>query len=482
MLERLILGSGSLVPLVARNVDGPVRVGTPDNHLASTLRDEEIEAGHLDPTDPAALAGRDTDVVFVLEDTEQAALAAASAAREALPGAYLLAYAGDTRGASGSLASVADRVLTPEGTVTAQILSCVTDSRLASLTRTLRSIERLAVVTHDNPDPDAIASGVALMRLATAVGCEAVVCYYGDISHQENRAFVNLLELELRRLDPDEGLSAFDGVALVDHAEPGVNDQLPADTAVDIVIDHHPPRGQVEGRFVDVRVDVGATSTLLVEYLVGYGRQIDTDVATALLFGIHVDTDAFRRGVSPRDFEAAATLVDAADLPLLDSIESPSIDRGTYDVLAQAIDSRVVEGEVLFSFVGRITNRDVLPQAADRLLQLEGVTTTVVYGIMDGTVYISARSRADDMDLGGAMRDAFDPVGSAGGHLDMAGAQLPLGVFGELQDTDSLGPLVESSVMNRVLAVLDEAARGPVTHAPDGCEHSPEPLPDDSEP
>jgi len=454
MLERLILGGGSLVSAVARNANGPVRVGTPDGSVASTLRDAGIDAEQFDPTDPAALAGRDPDIVFVLEDTGAAARATASAVREALPDAYLLVYAGEAE-TTGRLESLADRVLTADRILIDRVLERAGESRLAALLSALRGIERLAVVTHDNPDPDAIASGVALAELAARVGCTAEVCYYGDISHQENRAFVNLLGLELRRLDPDERLSGFDGIALVDHGRPGVNDQLPPDTAVDIVVDHHPPRGPVEAGFVDLSVGVGATSTLLVEYLDAHSRGITTDIATALLFGIHVDTDAFRREVSPRDFEAAATLIDTADLATLERIESPSIDWETYDVLARAIDRRTLHDDLLVTFVGTVTNRDVLPQAADRLLQLEGVTTTVVSGIVDDTVHISARSRADDLDLGEVVRDAFDPIGSAGGHADMAGAQLSLGVFGDLGEAEALGSLVESAVVERVLGTID---------------------------
>ena len=454
MLERLILGGGSLVSSVARDAGGPVRVGTPDGGVASTLRDAGIDAEQCDPTDPATLAGRNPDIVFVLEDTGEAARATASAVREALPDVYLLVYAGAAE-TTGRLEPLADEVLTADSILADRVLERAGESRLAALLSVLRGIERLAVVTHDNPDPDAIASGVALAELAATVGCVAEVCYYGEISHQENRAFVNLLGLELRRLDPEEGLSGFDGVALVDHGRPGVNDQLPPDTAVDIVVDHHPPRGPVEAAFVDLSVGVGATSTLLVEYLDAHGRGITTDIATALLFGIHVDTDAFRREVSPRDFEAAATLIDLADLATLERIDSPSVDWETYDVLARAIDGRTLHDDLLFTFVGTVTNRDVLPQAADRLLQLEGVATTVVSGIVDDTVHISARSRADNLDLGRLVREAFDPVGSAGGHADMAGAQLSLGVFGDLEEAGKLGPLVESAVVERVLDAVE---------------------------
>ena len=467
MVDRLILGGGSLVSTVATDSGGPVLVGTADDSLVSSLQEEGVPADQLDPTDPRALSGLDADLVFVLTETERTALAVARAVREALPGVYLVAHAdaGSDEEAGTALASVADRVLDPAGAVAARICDCVCEPVLPGLWRALRGIDRLAIVAHDSPDPDAIASGVALARLAAGVDCEAEVCYYGEISHQENRAFVNALGLDLRNLDPDAELSAFDGIALVDHAHPGVNDQLPAETSVDIVVDHHPPRAPVEADFVDLRTGVGATSTLLVEYFDRYGQEIDTAVATALLFGIHVDTDGFKRGVSAQDFEAAAQLVDVGDLETLERIESPSIDRGTFDVLARAIDNRRVEGNVVLSFVDSIETRDVLPQAADRLLSLNDITTALVYGIVDGTVHVSARSRASGLDLGETVRDAFGQLGTAGGHADMAGAQLELGVFAESAESESASALVDSLVADLFLDALERGPRPPPSTA-----------------
>jgi nanoRNase/pAp phosphatase (c-di-AMP/oligoRNAs hydrolase) len=458
MIERLILGSGSLISTVARDSNRSVRVGTPDDQLASTLQETGIETELLDPTDAGTLSGLDAELVFVLEDTEDAALAAARTVSRALPDAYLVAYAGRDGAQDSPLSSVADRLLDPGRVVASRVLESVSEPQLSGLWHVLRDIDRLAVVAHDNPDPDAIASGVALAELAREAGCETQVCYYGSISHQENRAFVNVLDLDLQNLDPGAELAAFDGIALVDHARPGINDQLPSSTAVDIVIDHHPPRGPVDARFVDLRSGVGATCTLLVEYLTRAGCEMQADVATALLFGIHVDTDEFNRGVSTQDFEAAATLVETAELETIARIESPSIDWGTFDVLARAISDRRVEDGVVLSFVGNIGSRDALPQAADRLLNVDKIETTVVYGIIDGTVYVSARSRADGLDLGETVREAFGPVGAAGGHVDMAGAQIDLGLLGELEDDESVAPLVRSVVADRFLDVLAEGS------------------------
>jgi len=440
MVSRLVLGSGSVG---GRSIEeltgwsGEYRVVTRDRTRADALREEGVATTVADPSDPGVIAELvPVDVVLVTREDPGAATATTWAAREALPDATIVAYAGMEmpRETAQSLSVAADRVIDARSTVGSTLAELVTNHagvQTRRLRRPLRSIEGpLAIVTHDNPDPDAIASAVALAEIARSVGLEAVPCYYGSISHQENRALVNLLDLDLRRLEPDEDLSSFGGFALVDHSRPGVNDQLPPDLRIDVVIDHHPPRAPVEATFVDLRGEVGATSTLLTEYLgrFGFEEMGGQKVATALLYGIRIDTNDFSREVSRADFEAAAALLPHADVGVLERVESPAVSPDTFAVLARAIVNRQVSGTVVASCVGEVNDRDALAQAADHLLNMEDATTTLVYGYDDETVYASARARArgTSLDLGETLRVAFDGLGSAGGHADMAGAQIPL--------------------------------------------------------
>lgn len=463
MVNRLVVGSGSLSQrLVGSLADrrGSTRVLTTDERHADTLMEDGISVEVGDPADQRTLTSfGEIDLIFVAPDRFEQSLEWTRAARRAFADARIISYAGEDAVDHGaSLDAYADTVL-DRGRVTAEhIVERVGDSslRMRQLRSVLQDIDSLAIVTHDNPDPDALASGIALEQLAETLGCDAAVCYFGDITHQENRAFVNLLGLELRNIETATELDEFDGIALVDHSRPGVNDQLPEETPIDVVIDHHPPKAPVDAKFVDLRSDVGATSTLLVEYLERFDVPIGEDIATALLFGIRVDTNAFSREVSPADFQAAATLVQRADMGILDRIESPSITAQTFETIARAIANRRVEGEFLLSCVGELPERDALAQAADRLLDLEGITTVLIYGIKDGTIYVSARSRGSEIDLGETLREAFGQIGSAGGHVDMAGAQITLGVLEAVEDrNESLLEIVESVVSNRFFDVVD---------------------------
>jgi nanoRNase/pAp phosphatase (c-di-AMP/oligoRNAs hydrolase) len=475
MVSRLVLGCGpvgqTLVEALAER-SGDLLVIDDASSRVEALRDEKVSASLGDPTDRETLEerGDDPNVVVVADRDPDANLEAARNAGELFPDTYVIGYLGrDCSDAQrAEMAALVDHVIDPTDAVVEQILAVVVGENAvlsANLQRILRAIEgKLGVFMHDNPDPDAIASAVALCRIADSVGLDCEPCYFGDISHQENRAFVNLLDLDLRNFDSEAelDLSEFGAIALVDHSRPGVNDQLPEGTPVDIVVDHHPPKQPVEAGFVDLRSDVGATSTLLAEHVQRLGVELTEDVATGLLYGIRVDTKDFSREVATADFEAASYLLPHADVATLDRVESPSVSADTFETMARAIRNRRVEGTVLASCVGKLSDRDALAQAADQLLNMESVTTTLVYGFRNGTVFVSARARGTDVDLGETMRAAFGQIGSAGGHADMAGAQISLGLLGEVEQEEeaSLASVVSEVITDRFFETIRSVPRG----------------------
>jgi nanoRNase/pAp phosphatase (c-di-AMP/oligoRNAs hydrolase) len=321
----------------------------------------------------------------------------------------------------------------------------------------LADADALTVVCHNNPDPDCLSSALALGRIAAAAGVdERRILYSGQISHQQNRAFVNLLNVDLQPFDPAAVRDRPDGslLAFVDHSIPGANNEVPADTPVDVVIDHHPAEG-IEARFVDHREAVGATATILTEYVVELDVEVDSTLATALAFAIRRETLGFLRGATVAEYEAVIDLYDRTDFDLLRRLSTPSVSGATVDAIADAIHNRAVRGSTLVTHVGRTNERDALPQAADYLATLEGVQTAVVFGIVDEAVQLSARSTDSRVHVGNALAAAFDDVGSAGGHREMGGGEIPLGIFAgyDLDDATFLD-IVERVVTRRLHGAL----------------------------
>ena len=318
--------------------------------------------------------------------------------------------------------------------------------------------ETLTIVCHDNPDPDCLASAVGLGTIAAAAGIdEQHILYSGDISHQQNRALVNLLDIELEpfrvemvRDRPPEVLLAF-----VDHSVPGENNRVPPRTDVDIVIDHHPFE-DVAARFVDNRESVGATATILTEYIRALPMEPTPRVGTALLFAIRRETLDFLRGVTRGEYEAAAYLHEYSETGMLRQLSNPAVSSATVDTIAHAIENRRVTGSVLISQVGRTSERDALPQAADYLMTLEGVETVIVFGLVENTIQMSARSTDSRVHIGSVLHRAFDDVGSAGGHREMAGGTIELGIFsGYTTDDEQLVGIVDQVITARLRRALN---------------------------
>ncbi len=350
----------------------------------------------------------------------------------------------------------ADYVIIPSEAMKSKVLEVLkkadTYRKLKRLEKVIVDCNKLGIFTHDNPDPDAISSALALKEIARYYGVDADILYYGDIMHQENRAMINLLEIEMMKANEVE-LGQYDKFAIVDCSKPGVNNSIPSDIKVSIVIDHH-PNESVESEFVDLRADVGACATILTEYLKEMKITPSRTLATALFFGIKTETNDFKKNARTADFLASAFLYPFVDHELIEKMEGPAISTETLDILATAIKNRQVYSSFLISFAGYITNRDALPQAADFLLRLEGISTVLVFGILKDKVFISARNKDVRINIGDVLKRAFGDVGSAGGHAHAGGAQIPLGIFGDVTDRDSLAKLVTEAIKRRFLNAL----------------------------
>ena len=101
-----------------------------------------------------------------------------------------------------------------------------------------------------------------------------------------------------------------------------------------------------------------------------------------------------------------------------------------------------------------ITDRDALPQAAEMMLQLEGVYTVLVFGINDDKVQLSARSRDTRINLGLILQSAFGELNS-GGHATMAAGSINLGILSDANDRTSLLKVTSDAIRKKFFSAVD---------------------------
>ena len=465
-VKYMILGCGSngynVIEELAHD-DESILIIDQDPKRVNDLRDQNYEALVYDIADPTILEKLPIpEVVFILSNDKNANLDAVRKVKEVHPSAYVIVRAMDRLSLPLLEQAGADAALYPQevyAKTAVHTMRRLHSSRLArKLYHYLSDCEgTMGIILHTNPDPDAISSAMALYVIgkeATGGKLSCKIIYDGKIGHQENRAFVTLLDIQLQRVteeNMEDTIKGCDYIALVDSSAAGVNNFLPPDTKVDIIIDHHKIMEE-ENRsvhFVDIRPGMGATASILTQYLQELDILVDQKVATALLYGIRADTHDFSRNTTPQDLNYAAFLLPLTDNELLNKITSPSMSIETVEAMGLAIKNRKVQNGYLFTNVGYVKNRDVIPQAADLLVQLEGINTAVVYGIGDDSITISARNKDIRMHVGNVMKEAFDEIGEAGGHATMAAAKIPLNSFAVIKNKEELLNLISEPLLKR---------------------------------
>ncbi|NMB78582.1 MAG: potassium transporter TrkA [Methanomicrobiales archaeon] len=423
------------------------------------LRDQKYDAYPRDIASADMLAGLPLfEIAFVMTGNPDANIAAVATIKKRYPQVQVVARAIDPVNGQKLTAAGAEVVLYPQEVVARSAIHQIRKQHAGRLAQRLFSTiaeweGTLGIITHKNPDPDAISSAVALAEIAKHANPKTLatrIFYEGNIGHQENRTFVNLLDIKMEHLTP-EALSSCSYLAMVDCPAPGSNNDVPQTTKINIVIDHHrdTKHPSVQGAFVDIRPGVGATASILTQYLQELDVPVSKRVATALLYGIRTDTKEFKRNVTPQDLNYAGFLLPLTDADLLDKIMSPSMSQETLDVIGTAINNRRIQSGYLFSNVGYVMNRDALPQAAELLITLEGVNTALVYGITDTAIVITARNRDIRLHIGNALSEAFGEMGDAGGHPNMGAASLPLHYFGKVEDKEKLLDIVIEPVLQK---------------------------------
>ena len=301
----------------------------------------------------------------------------------------------------------------------------LTDMNIRQKLERLRAVcshaKNVHIIIYGNPDPDALASAIALKKILETDTRSVHIGYTGAIGRPENASMIRQLKIPAFPVGKEEA-SRSDVIAIVD-AQPHffADFDLPR---CDIVIDHHPLTKVPAAQFVDIRPDYLSTSSIMTEYLRAANVRLTRKLASALFYGIKTDTRHFLGDMSSGDVQAILWLRGKADRYIVNRIEFSQFSQEGLDYFSIALVRRLFSNTVMFSHLGPVPFLDVCVQVADFFIRVENVSWALVTGVVGDTLVIVFRNDGIKKDAGYLARSAFSGLGSAGGHASMGRAEV----------------------------------------------------------
>ena len=475
-----ILGCGSKGAVIAeklRKNNKPFFIIEKDQQQIKSLRELGYDARYGDITQLGLEHNLSkVDALVILSSQLETTVSAIREVRKKKKSAYIITRAGDKVAEEKLLEAGADKCINPNAVLGDKVVSELErfekKQRAEHLKKILLSSNSsgVAIVVHTNPDPDAISSALAFKTICDHFKVNSKIFYSGKIERQDNKAFVNTLEsalglkMELLKTQNEafKCVNEHAKIVLVDSPAPGANNILPENIVPNIVIDHHTTSSEISADFVDIRNDIGSTATIMTQYLQQFNINITPPLASALFYGLSVDTNNFTRDISHTDLEIASYLAAIADTKMIDEFRSPPMTEETMNIIGKAIQNKRKFGNFLLSCVGIISNKDAIPQAAEYLLQLKDVSTVLCYGIIEDRIYLSARTKEITVNVGEILVNAFKDKGKVGGHPSYGGGYVDIGIFSSVRDKRTLISMAQEVIDSSFLeaAGIGEEKKG----------------------
>jgi len=279
----------------------------------------------------------------------------------------------------------------------------------------------LLILTHDFPDPDALASAFALQHLAqSAFGIQSRIAYGGEMGRTENRVMVRLLKIPIYKVKRS-WFRKYSKVALVDTQPVFENNAFPRNRRATLVVDQHPSSAKPEADLAIVDPNCGATCVLIAQALLQSGVDIPARVATALAYGILTDTLDLYRARRPDVAQTYLEVLPHADMRALARIQNPVRPRKFFSVLGRGIREAVLYRRLVVAHLGAVDTPDRVSQVAEFLLTFRRAHWCFATGRFKGRLHASLRTIRQDAQAGEVLRDVFDKRNQAGGHGPIAG-------------------------------------------------------------
>jgi phosphoesterase RecJ-like protein len=301
-----------------------------------------------------------------------------------------------------------------------------TTSDVAAVADAIRSHDRFLLVTHENPDGDALGSILALKLALDQLGKDSVMYLYGDAPLPVEYAFMPLDELR-RRLPDDWRERVLIAVDCANETRIGPEPE-PLDGAPLVLdIDHHHDNTRF-GQLNLIVPNASSTGEVLRDVLAELGVELTPEIAEALYIALVTDTGRFQySNTTAKALRLAAELVEAgADVHAIFRRVYETVQFAKLKLLARALERAQIYdgGRLVVSYLLRNDFTDIGAAEAysegiiDYLRAVEGADmAALIREPRDGPANrVSLRASNDELDVSAIARKS-----GGGGHRQAAG-------------------------------------------------------------
>ncbi|OHD10819.1 MAG: hypothetical protein A2086_15130 [Spirochaetes bacterium GWD1_27_9] len=312
----------------------------------------------------------------------------------------------------------------------------------------INKYDEYAIIPHYNPDPDALGSSFGLHYLLNKVfNKKSQIFYGGIIGRAENNMMVQALDIPIINLKEDDALPNLPIILMDTQPNTGNNPLIP-NVLPAIIFDHHPvQKTSLEVEYADIRLEYGASCTIIYNYFKEYGIKPTINVATGLYYGIQTDVVGEGRTAFKIDFVSMEELSKNISREKLFSIEKPNLPLDYYLHIRKGLENAVIYNDFLISSLGDVINPDYIGEIADFLIRCDKVNVVLIMGIYKNVIQLSFRSQRKKLDAGDTIKKIVGSFGTAGGHTSNAGGRI---VVRDEQDI----PKISKKIITKSLEII----------------------------
>lgn len=316
-----------------------------------------------------------------------------------------------------------------------------------------------AAVMIGDADPDSMGAGMGIKALLQHLGWGRIdLVHDGEISLEQNLTVINVLGLHLlSRHEAIKGSEksfseSYDSFIFVDCSP---RDKMDKKLNTVFIIDHH-PCDTVNGQLADVRLNIGASCSIVWEYLRESGFQFNVDdensqnIATGLFFGIQNDTQSFTsENTGDLDIVAYADLAKFINRQKLGRIIDYEMSSASFEIrrFMESEGNILKKDSCLIGFAGVLPEcqKNHLAVLATERARQEGVRTAIVFGIVGNNIQVNVRSSNDSVNVDALCKKIFGNE-YGGGKPGAGRARFPLGILGlsEIDDVNLVERIAKS--------------------------------------